>query len=82
MALRVVDKNPQVTWADRHIAAYSALAGDLMTAHDAIGKLQVANPGVAITVKTSHPLRNVSRLCDVLAKGWSWLARRIGRSKS
>ena len=70
LAQRVVEKNPEVTWAYRHIIAYSALAGDLVTARDAIGRLRAANPGVAVTMSTSHPLRSVSRLYDVLAQGW------------
>jgi TolB-like protein len=70
LAQRVVDKNPKVTWAYRHIIAYSALAGDPVTARDAVAKLRAASPGVAVTMSTSHPLRSVSRLYDVLAEGW------------
>lgn len=77
MAMVVVDAVAGVAAAGiatgrayRHIIAYSALAGDPVTARDAIEKLEAANPGVAVTMTTGHPLRHVSRLYDVLAKGW------------
>jgi tetratricopeptide (TPR) repeat protein len=70
MAQRVLDKNANITWAYRHVIAYSALAGDVAAAHQATVRLQAANPGFPVTMTANHPLRRVSRLYDVLAKGW------------
>ena len=68
---KVLDKNPQMTWAYRPLASYAALAGDLVTARDAIGRLLAANPGVSIAMmKTRDPLRHVSRPFDIIVKGW------------
>ncbi len=68
---KVLDKNPQMTWAYRPLASYAALAGDLVTARDAIGRLLAANPGVSIAMmKTRDPLRHVSRPFDIVVKGW------------
>ena len=68
---KVLDKNPQMTWAYRPLASYAALAGDLVTARDAIGRLLAASPGVSIAMmKTRDPLRHVSRPFDIIVKGW------------
>ncbi|UVC14293.1 BTAD domain-containing putative transcriptional regulator [Mesorhizobium onobrychidis] len=68
---RMLDKNPQLTWAYRQLASFSASAGDLPTASDAIAKLRAANPRVSIAVmKTSHPLRHIPRLFDMFVEGW------------
>lgn len=67
---RMLDKNPQVTWAYRQLAAFAALAGDLQTARAAMSKLQAANPGVSIAVmKVSHPQRDMPHF-DLFVKGW------------
>lgn len=71
LAQRVVDKNPRVTWAYFELVAYSALAGDLVTARDAIGKLRAAVPNVSIEVmRSTIPRRHVSRLFDLLLEGY------------
>ncbi|PSH68322.1 hypothetical protein CU102_13550 [Phyllobacterium brassicacearum] len=68
---RVLDKNPRVTWALFELVAYSALAGDLVTARDAVGKLRAADPNVSISVmRSTIPRRHVSRLFDVLVEGY------------
>ena len=64
---KVLDKNPQMTWAYRPLASYAALAGDLVTARDAVGRLLAANPGVSIAMmKTRDPLRHASRPFDIM----------------
>lgn len=68
---KMLDKNPQVTWAYRQLAAFAALAGDLPTARDAISKLQTAYPGISIAaMRAGHPVRNTPRLFDMFVKGW------------
>jgi Tfp pilus assembly protein PilF len=68
---QMLNKNPQLTWAYRQLASFSALAGDVSTARYAIAKLREAYPGVSIAVmKRSHPLRHSPRLFDVFVEGW------------
>jgi TolB-like protein/Tfp pilus assembly protein PilF len=68
---KTLDKNPQVIWANRQLAAFAALAGDMRTARDAISKLQAAYPGISIaTMRAGYPGRNTPRLFDVFVKGW------------
>ncbi|MGF7006170.1 BTAD domain-containing putative transcriptional regulator [Aminobacter sp. BE322] len=67
----MIDKNPQVTWAYRQLAAYSVFAGDPEAARRAIATLRAANPGVSIAVmKKSHPFRHIPRLFDTFVEGW------------
>jgi len=44
IARDVTKRHPDVTWANRQLAAYAGMAGDLETARSAARKLLAANP--------------------------------------
>ena len=72
LAQRVVEKNPEddmgLSPALSHTRRW---LGTWLLLVTRFGRLRAANPGVAVTMMTtSHPLRSVSRLFDVLAQGW------------
>jgi predicted Zn-dependent protease len=67
----VLGKHPGLTWVYRALAAFSALAGDLETARDAVGKLLAAQPHVSIAaMRADHPMRSAPRFFDELVRGW------------
>ena len=67
----VLNKNPHVTWAYRHLSYLAALAGDLPTARDAMATLRAAHPNVSIALmRACHPSRHTPRRFDMMLKGW------------
>jgi TolB-like protein len=71
MTREVLNKHPGVTWAYRQLASFSALAGDLPAARDAIKMLLTTHPKISIEVmKAIHPMRRVPRVFELLLKGW------------
>ena len=67
----VLNKHPNITWAYRQLAFVSAMAGDLVTARDAMKKLRAAHPGATIALmKRAHPSRHSQRIFDLMLQGW------------
>ncbi|WDZ80580.1 adenylate/guanylate cyclase domain-containing protein (plasmid) [Ensifer adhaerens] len=70
IAHEVVNTYPDVTWSYRHLAAWSAMSGDLETARWAAGKLLAAEPGFTIDRYRALPwFQNIPRWQDQMAEG-------------
>ncbi|HEV7322128.1 MAG TPA: tetratricopeptide repeat protein [Ensifer sp.] len=66
----VVNTYPDVTWTYRHLAAWSAMSGDLQTARWAARKLLAGEPGFTIERYRALPwFRNISQWEDQMAAG-------------
>jgi Flp pilus assembly protein TadD len=66
----VLSKYPSVTWANRTLAAYQALTGDVASARMALGKLVTATPNMSVqAMKNTHPMRHIPRYYDKLVEG-------------
>src|SRR4029079_17464112 len=61
---------PSVTWANRLLASYNALTGDIAPARVALQKLIVATPNMSVrAMKDTHPMRHIPRYYDKLVEG-------------
>lgn len=70
IAHEVVNTYPDVTWSYRHLAAWSAMNGDLETARWAAGKLLAAEPGFTIDRYRALPwFQSIPRWQDQMAEG-------------
>jgi predicted Zn-dependent protease len=66
----VLVRNPSVTWANRLLASYCALTGDMTAARVALKKLIVATPNMSVrAMKDTHPMRHIPRYYDRLVEG-------------
>lgn len=66
----VVNTYPDVTWSYRHLAAWSALAGDMETARWAAQKLLAAEPGFTIERYRALPwFQRIPQWRDRMAEG-------------
>lgn len=66
----VLVRNPSVTWANRLLASYCAMTGEMRPARIALKKLIVATPNMSVrAMKDTHPMRHISRYYDVLVEG-------------
>ena len=62
--------NPDVTWTYRHLAAWSAMSGDLDMARWAARKLLAAEPGFTIEWYRALPwFKNIPQWQDQMAEG-------------
>jgi len=67
----VLNKHPQVSWANRQLAFVAVKAGDLATARAAIRALRAAHPGVSVaTMRAIHPHRNVAWIFEPMVEAW------------
>lgn len=67
----VLNKHPHVTWAYRQLAFVSVMAGDLVTAREAMKKLRAAHPAATIALmKRAHPSRHTPRVFNVMVDAW------------
>ncbi len=70
IALDVINKHPEVTWAYRQLAAWSAMNGDLDTARWAARKLLSAHPDFTVNRYLALPAwHQASRFRDRMAVG-------------
>jgi TolB-like protein/class 3 adenylate cyclase len=70
IAQDVINSYPDVTWSYRHLAAWSAMSGDLETARSAAQKLLAAEPGFTIAWYRALPwFRNIPQWQDKMAEG-------------
>jgi len=70
IAHEVVNTYPDVTWSYRHLAAWSAMNGDLETSRWAARKLLAAEPGFTIDRYRALPwFQNILRWQDQMAEG-------------
>jgi len=66
----VLVRNPSVTWANRLLASYCALTGEMQPARIALKKLIVATPNMSVrAMKDTHPMRHIPRYYDMLVEG-------------
>ncbi|THK33715.1 tetratricopeptide repeat protein [Ensifer sp. MPMI2T] len=66
----VINKHPEVTWPYRHLAALSALSGDLKTARRAAQKLLAAQPDFTIERFRALPTgQNIPHWVDQMSEG-------------
>ena len=66
----VLVRNPSVTWANRLLASYCALTGEMPEARVALKKLIVATPNMSVrAMKDTHPMRHIPRYYDRLVEG-------------
>jgi TolB-like protein len=67
----ILREHPAIVWANRQFATYSALAGDLPTAREAMRRLITAYPHVSVKfMRENHPMRNTPRVFEMMLKGW------------
>jgi hypothetical protein len=70
IARDVTKRHPDVTWANRLLAAWAGMAGDLETARSAARKLLTANPDFTIRRYLAIPgFRDMPEYRDRLAQG-------------
>ena len=70
VARRVTAQHPNLTWVYRQLAYYSALAGDLETAREAVAKLRAAHPHATIeSIARDHPVRHIERYWEMIERG-------------
>jgi TolB-like protein/class 3 adenylate cyclase len=70
IAQEVVNTYPDVSWCYRHLAAWSAISGDLKTARWAAQKLLAAEPGFTIEWYRALPwFQNIPHWQDEMAEG-------------
>jgi DNA-binding SARP family transcriptional activator len=66
----VLNRYPSVTWANRLLASYCALTGEIPPARLALNKLVVATPNMSIhAMKDAHPMRHIARYYEKLVEG-------------
>jgi DNA-binding SARP family transcriptional activator/TolB-like protein/Tfp pilus assembly protein PilF len=66
----VLVRYPSVTWANRLLASYCALTGEMSPARIALKKLIVATPNMSVrAMKDTHPMRHIPRYYDRLVEG-------------
>ena len=59
-----------MTWANRLLASYCALTGEMASARIALKKLIVATPNMSVrAMKDTHPMRHIPRYYDRLVEG-------------
>ena len=67
----VLNKYPQVPWANRQLAFVAVKAGDMDTARAAIAALRAAYPKVSVaTMRARHPYRNMKRVFEPMVEAW------------
>jgi DNA-binding SARP family transcriptional activator/TolB-like protein len=66
----VLSKHPHVTWANRTLASYQGLTGDVTSARIALEKLVAATPNLSVqAMKHTHPMRHIPRYYETLVEG-------------
>jgi TolB-like protein/Tfp pilus assembly protein PilF len=70
IARDVTKRHPEVTWANRQLAAWAGMAGDLETARSAARKLLIANPDFTIRLYLAIPgFRDMGEYFDRMVQG-------------
>jgi TolB-like protein len=70
IARDVTKRHPEVTWANRQLAAWAGMAGDLETARSAARKLLAANPDFTISRYLTIPgFRDMGEYFDRMVQG-------------
>ena len=70
IAREIINKHPEVTWCYRQLAAWSAMSGDLKTAHWAAQKLLATQPSFTVErFRTLPVMQDISEWADRMAEG-------------